>query len=123
MPFAPSVIRGSAAQIIMTPKKQCDDQYMIISFDTTDFGRKNIIAAIQPADKTCRPQVVDQDWNKDYHKLIKDFKGEAGVGAVLNTSFNLHGEPIVCSPEDAMSTMERSGLRFLVMGNYIIRKI
>ena len=57
-----------------------------------------------------------------YHDLLTRFEAITGVGAFLNTSFNLHGEPIVCTPEDAVSTFDRSGLEILAMNNYLLSK-
>ena len=105
------------------PDKDVNDQYMIMSFNTTERGKDLLRAALHQADFTARPQVVERDWNPGYHGLIKSFKKESGFGGILNTSFNLHGEPIVCTPYDAFSTLERSGLRHLAMGDYIVEKI
>lgn len=123
MPFAPSILRQRKPDYLKTSWKKVNDQYMIISFDSTPLARNELKAAIHQADFTCRPQVVDKDFNSEYHKIIKKFENITGVGGVLNTSFNIHGEPIVCSPQDALSTFERSGLKYLVLENYLIEKI
>ena len=60
--------------------------------------------------------------NKDYFKLISEFEKRTGIGALLNTSFNLHGDPIVSSPEDALYVLDNSGLNYLAMGNFLIKK-
>ncbi|MBI2172878.1 MAG: hypothetical protein HYT73_01555 [Candidatus Aenigmarchaeota archaeon] len=122
MPFAPSILREDARKLLEMPGKPANDQYMILSFNTTPLGRDVLRAALHQSDFTARPQVVDREWNPGYHSLIKSFKKETGHGGILNTSFNLHGEPIVCTPHDAFSTLERSGLRYLAMGNYVIEK-
>jgi len=121
MPFAPVILRERAKDYIIQAKK-VDDQYMILSFDSTSLAQKEIIATLHQFDLTCRPQVLDKDWNISYYKIIKSFEDLTGIGALLNTSFNLHGEPIVCTPEDAVSTLERSGLKYLVLKNYLISK-
>ncbi len=78
-------------------------------------------AAIHPADRTARPQVLEEGWNSDYYKVIKASEAETGHGAghrgMLNTSFNLHGYPIVHGPREALWTFANSGLRCLVLGN------
>jgi carbamoyltransferase len=61
--------------------------------------------------------------NPDYHRLIDEFRRITGRGVVLNTSFNLHGYPIVDSPEDALDVLTRSGLKCLALGNYMVRKV
>jgi len=66
--------------------------------------------------------VLEQQQNASYYRTIKEFEARTGIGAVLNTSFNLHGEPIVCTPEDALSTLLRSGLQYLAMGPYLVTK-
>ncbi|MCX8178883.1 MAG: hypothetical protein N3D75_03590 [Candidatus Aenigmarchaeota archaeon] len=121
MPFAPVILRERTSDYIIKNKK-VDDEYMILSFDSTKLAQNEISAALHQFDLTCRPQVIDKDWNVSYYKIIKSFEELTGIGALLNTSFNLHGEPIVCTPNDAISTLERSGLKYLVLGNYLISK-
>ncbi|HXK40911.1 MAG TPA: carbamoyltransferase C-terminal domain-containing protein [Candidatus Paceibacterota bacterium] len=121
MPFAPSILEEEADMYIVNPKK-IKAPYMTITFNTTELGREHLKAAIHPYDFTTRPQIVSKEQNLDYYGLIREFKKLTGIGAVLNTSFNLHGEPIVCSPEDAVRTFENSGLQYLALGNYLVQK-
>jgi carbamoyltransferase len=121
MPFACSILEEDQHEYIENPKN-IYAPYMIITFNTTEKGRKELKAGIHPYDFTIRPQIVRKEWNPKYHYLISEFKKLTGIGGVLNTSFNLHGEPLVCSPEDAVSTFERSGLKYLALGNYLISK-
>ena len=58
-----------------------------------------------------------------YYDLIFQFKKITGIGVLLNTSFNLHGEPIVFTPVDAIKTLKNSGLKYLYIGNYLVEKI
>ena len=82
-----------------------------------------ILYAIVVNDFTIRPQVVDREWNPGYHKVLRSFeKASGGVGGFLNTSFNLHGDPVVCSPRDAVYTFENSGLDQLALGNWLIKR-
>ena len=81
-----------------------------------------MIPAVTHFDGTGRLQTVEQSVNPRFHKLIAEFDRLTGVPVVLNTSFNLAGEPIVCTPGDAVSTFQRSGLDALVMGDYLCRK-
>ncbi len=120
MPFAPSILADKKDEYVVNPKKM-DYPYMIMSFDTK-IDHDKIYAASHPYDKTVRPQVVYEESNKDYYKLIKYFEELSGIGAVLNTSFNLHGYPIVCSPEDALHVFKESGLKYLALGNYMVSK-
>ena len=124
MPFASSILRSGASELLkIIPDKEVDDQYMIISFNTRETGKMCLKAAIHHSDATCRPQILDKEWNKGYFDLIKSFENETNISGILNTSFNLHGEPIVCTPADAFSTLERSGLKYLALGNFFIEKL
>jgi carbamoyltransferase len=71
---------------------------------------------------TGRLQTVRRDWNPRYYRLVELFGQATGVPVLMNTSFNLRGEPIVASPADAWNTFRNSGLDVLVMGNCIVRK-
>jgi carbamoyltransferase len=94
---------------------------MILAFDTTEKW-KDIQAAVHPQDLTVRPQVVRKVWNERYWKMIDAFRSKTGVGALLNTSFNLHGYPIVCTPEQAMWTFKNSKLDAMVIGDFLVRR-
>lgn len=120
MPFAPSVLKERAGDYLVNPKGVAA-AYMIQSFDTTE-RRHEIRAATHPFDFTARPQVVSFAWNPEYHALLKEFEQRTGIGAVLNTSFNLHGYPIVSRPEDALDVFERSGLTHLAIENWLVEK-
>ncbi len=122
MPFAPSIISEDANKFLHIIKKH-KSTYMTISFDSKEYGRINIPAAVHPFDKTARPQIVYKNINKEYYILIKEFKKLSKVGALLNTSFNLHGEPIIESPRDALRTFKKSGLKYLYIGDYLIKKL
>jgi carbamoyltransferase len=71
---------------------------------------------------TARIQTVRREWNERFHDLVSAFEQRTGTPVVLNTSFNLRGEPIVTSPEDALSTFARSGLDVLVLGDFVAVK-
>src|SRR2546427_2530461 len=120
MPFAPSMLAARNGQYLVN-RKHIRSPYMILSFDTTD-RRSDIRAAIHPFDFTARPQEVSAAWNPSYHALIGEFERITGIGGVLNTSFNLHGFPIVSRPEDALDVFDRSGLRYLAIGNWLVEK-
>ncbi len=121
MPFAPTILSEKAKDYLINPKKT-SAPFMVLAFDTTDLAKKELKAALHPYDYTCRPQILEEKDNPKYYKIIKEFEKLTGIGGVLNTSFNLHGEPIVCSPDDALSVFERSGLEYLVLENYLISK-
>lgn len=121
MPFTPSILEEDMPRYIAGHEK-IFAPYMCITFDTTSEARVDLKAAIHPRDRTARPQCVVRCWNPDYHELISEFKRLTGIGAVLNTSFNLHGEPNVCSPQDALHTMDNSGLKYLALGGFLLEK-
>ncbi|MFZ5932858.1 MAG: carbamoyltransferase, partial [Patescibacteria group bacterium] len=83
---------------------------------------KEKLGAITHVDGTARPQLIERPVNPMYYDLVKAFGKRTGVYTLLNTSFNLKGEPIVNTPEEAYSTFVRSGLDALVLGNYLIEK-
>lgn len=120
MPFAPSVLEERSRDYIDNPKN-VQAPYMIMSFDTTD-RVSEIQAAVHPYDNTARPQIVSREWNPDYHRLLEEFQRLTGRGALLNTSFNLHGYPIVGSPEDAVSVFLESGMTHLAIGSFLAQK-
>ncbi|HXJ82002.1 MAG TPA: carbamoyltransferase C-terminal domain-containing protein [Candidatus Methylomirabilis sp.] len=121
MPFAPTVLKERAHDYLVNPKG-LDSPYMMLAMATRPETRSAIVAAIHPQDGTARPQILEESWNPEYHAVIREFERRTGVGAVLNTSFNLHGEPVVCSAEDAVETFERSGLPHLAIGHWLLSK-
>ena len=120
MPFAPTIIRKFADRYIRLHK--ADSPFMNVAFRTTAAGQRDLAAAIHPYDKTTRPQLLDEDVNPAYYAIIEEFRRLTGIAAVLNTSFNLHGEPIVASPADALRVFFRSGLRHLAIGGWLVSK-
>lgn len=121
MPFAPSVLAEAEREYIINPKSM-PSPYMIVAFDSVEESREQIVAAMHQYDFTVRPQVVEKFHNSGYHEIIRKFKKQTGIGAVLNTSFNLHGFPIVYSPEEAYDVFERSGLQHLQLNDFLISK-
>lgn len=117
MPFAPSVLEEDADEYFKDARPA---RYMIEAFDTKEKADE-IIAGLHQADRTGRPQTVN-DWNPKWQKIIKTFKGITGVSGVVNTSFNLHGYPIVGSPEIAIDTFLNSGIDGLALENWLILK-
>tara|TARA_B100000575_G_C23140360_1_gene663455 strand:- start:3628 stop:5397 length:1770 start_codon:yes stop_codon:yes gene_type:complete len=122
MPFAPSIIEERMLDYIVNDKL-IEARFMAVGFNTTELAKKEIPAGIHPFDKTARPQIVTQKDNPGYHSLIKAFEKLTGIGALLNTSFNIHGEPIVGTPSDAIDTFKRSGIQHLLLGDFLVSKI
>lgn len=121
MPFAPTILFERVHDYIINPKK-IDSPYMMLAFDSTPLAKKELRATMHPYDFTLRPQILKEDYNPSYYKLIQEFEKLTGIGAVLNTSFNLHGFPIVLGPNEALDAFEHSGLEYLTLQDYVISK-
>jgi carbamoyltransferase len=121
MPFAPSVLAESSEKYFIKPKPM-SSPYMMMTFDTIPDKREKIMAALHPYDFTARPQEVIKEWNPDYHRLISYYQEITGESLILNTSYNLHGHPIVYTPLDALDVFNNSGLKYLAIGNFLITK-
>ena len=117
-PFAPSCLAEHASEFFAG----CSDApFMILCFDVLPEAAP-LIPAVTHADGTARVQTVTREANPRYRELIRQFAAITGVPVVLNTSFNLRGEPIVCTPKDAIRTFYSSGLDFLVLGDHVVAK-
>lgn len=121
MPFAPSILYERRNDYCVNPK-DFDSPYMNMSFDATELAKHHLRAAMHQYDFTLRPQFVKEDWNRRYYNLIKEFERLTGIGGVLNTSFNLHGFPIVLGYKEAMFAFENSGLKYLALENFLVSK-
>jgi carbamoyltransferase len=121
MPFTPSILKERESDYIVNPKK-IPAKFMTITFYSTPLARKELRAAMHAYDFTIRPQLVDKEYNPGYYKLIKEFEKLTGIGGILNTSFNIHGKPIVLGPKEAFEAFENSGLEYLVLENYLVSK-
>lgn len=120
MPFAGSVLEEYGSKYIRDLTKRA--WFMIEAFDTTEEGAQCLPAALHPFDQTIRPQIVSKSTHRTYHALISEFARITGVGGLLNTSFNLHGSPIVGSPETAVKTFMSSSLDALSIGSFMAFK-
>lgn len=118
-PFCPSVLEEDKALYFVGKAKNVP--FMNITFSTTDFANKEI-PAVCHVDNTARIQTVNAKQNPLFYKLLQELKRINKHGVVLNTSFNLSHEPIVCSPQDALASFYASGLDALIMNNYLIVK-
>jgi carbamoyltransferase len=120
MPFAPAMLAERSEEYVVNPKGM-DAPYMIMTFDTTS-KVEEFPAGVQPYDRTARPQFVHREHNPEFHRIISQFAERTGRAVILNTSFNLHGFPIVSSAVHALEVLERSGLSNLAVGHYLIQK-
>ncbi len=85
-------------------------------------GYRDALAGVTSVDGTCRPQIVRDDEPGPFTELLHLARSRWGVGALLNTSFNIHGEPLVCSPDEAVDVFLRSGADALAIGSFLVRR-
>jgi len=122
MPFAASVPAKFSKRYF---KMDCDIKsysYMTNCVKATDEGKNKLTAALHPYDDTCRPQIIANGQNDVYENLIIEFGKITGIYALLNTSFNLHGHPIVNSINDAVDIFEKSNIDALLLPRHLIVK-
>ncbi len=122
MPFAPSVLAERAGEYYSKPKPVASP-HMMFAFPSRPEKRAAFAAAQHPYDFTTRPQEVTAEHNPDYYRLLKEYEARTGEGIVLNTSFNLHGEPLVYRASDAVDVFLRSGLEYMALGNWWVEKV
>lgn len=106
MPFAGTILSDRQHDYVHNPK-HLPAPYMVLTFATTPRAQVEMLAAVT---------------NPSYYEVLKQFEVRTSIGGILNTSFNLHGEPIVCSPDDALDTFSRSRLQHLAIGKFLLRK-
>ncbi|KUH32402.1 carbamoyl transferase [Thermococcus celericrescens] len=117
-PFAPSMLWENAEEYLENLNGR-PNEFMTMSYTASEEFREAAPAVVH-VDGTTRPQAVRKETNPAYYDVIKAFERKTGLGAVLNTSFNMHGEPIVCSPEDALRTFRTAGLDVLVVEGFAV---
>ncbi len=121
-PFAPVVMEERASEYFTTPNldKQHPPRYMLMVSGIPEDKWDKIQAVCHNG--TGRMQTVREEWNSGYYNLIKKFDEATGVPVLLNTSFNLRGEPIVNTPQEALNTFAASDIDQLVMGPFLVKK-
>jgi carbamoyltransferase len=121
MPFAPATL--------FEERHRCYDnvdgaehtaQFMTITFDCTDFMKRTCPAAVH-VDGTARPQLIREHVNPSFYRILQQYYRLSGIPAIINTSFNMHEEPIVNSPRDAIRAFLQGELDYLAMGNFLVR--
>jgi carbamoyltransferase len=118
-PFALSIQEEHFAEYA---KKPVPSPFMIMAFEVADGKHEDIQSAMHWVDHTTRPQTVSRRTNPLYWELLEAFRRLTGVPGVLNTSFNVKDEPIVCTPRDAVRCFYGSGMDALVIGSFVIEK-
>ncbi len=117
MPFAPSMLLEESHRYL---RNASESPYMIMAYDILPHARDDIAATVH-VDHTVRPQTVTKEQNPLYYELIKEYGKMSGTPVVLNTSFNRHGLPIVCSPEDAVNHLFMNCVEELVIGSFVVK--
>ena len=122
-PFAPSVLTEHATEFfeMSDGEKESPFRFMLYVVPVKE-EKRALVPAITHVDGTARPQLVDKETNPLYWRLIDTFYQKTKVPMLMNTSFNLKGEPIVNTPANALATFQKSGLDMLVVGNFIVSK-
>ena len=94
-------------------------QFMTITFDCTEFMRRNCPAAVH-VDGTARPQLIREEVNPSYYQIVREYNRLSRIPSLINTSFNMHEEPIVNSPKDAIRAFLQGNIDYLAMGNFLV---
>lgn len=120
MPFAPVAMKSLAPKLFKN-YKGCEyaSKFMTITFDCTDYMKKKCPAVVH-VDGTARPQIIDGKENPSYFKILKEYYKITKIPAMINTSFNMHEEPIVCTPDDALRSFTTGELDFLAIDDYLV---
>lgn len=121
MPFAPAMLRSHQHRYIRNSRR-IPSPYMMLGFDTQPDAAADMIAAIHPADLSCRPQTVDDDDLTGLAAILHAYHARTGRAVLLNTSLNLHGRPIARTAADAVDVLLRSDLTHLQLGPYLVTK-
>ena len=121
MPFAPSVLAERATDYYLKPKAVASP-YMMFAFRSRPEKRAAFAAAQHPHDFTTRPHEVSETHNPGYYRLLREYESLTGEGIVLNTSFNVHGEPIVYRAAEAVDVFLRTGLESMALSNWWVEK-
>lgn len=117
-PFCPSLLYEDKDKYLENAKEA---PFMIVAYEAKP-GMKDKIPSVVHVDNTVRPQTVRKEVNLKYWNVINEFKKMTGEGIVLNTSFNVRGEPIVCKPIDAIRCFYGTGMDYLAIGDYLLEK-
>jgi carbamoyltransferase len=94
-------------------------RFMTITFNCTDFMKRVSPAAVH-VDGTARPQLVERDVSPGLHRILSEYSRRTGIPSLINTSYNMHEDPIVATADDAIATFRRSGLDYLALGSFLV---
>lgn len=122
MPFAPAVLDECFNEMFISPKNggaHCAARFMTIALDVNPLWRERIPAVVH-VDGSARPQIVCEQDNRFFHRLLHKFHAATGLGCVLNTSMNLHEEPLANTPDDAIQVLKQGAVDIMIIGRYLV---
>ena len=120
MPFAPATLHEHRDGCYLNMKgAEHAAEFMTLTFDCTESMKQDCPAAVH-VDGTARPQLVSADGSPGFHRILTEYYRLTGIPSVINTSFNMHEEPIVCSPDDAVRAFLQGNLDYLAIGNFLV---
>jgi carbamoyltransferase len=114
MPFAPAILDEDVDRVFHLNKSKYASEFMTLLVDTKDEWKDKIPTVVHPVDKTARIQLVTKDSNPLFYQILKKYKEKSGVGILVNTSFNVHNEPIVERPQEAFNHLSNGIIDYLV---------
>ena len=121
MPFAPVTLAKYAGKCYKNVKgAEYAAKFMTITFDCTNW-MKEASPGVVHLDGTARPQLIEESDNPSYYRIVDEYRKITGIPSLINTSFNMHEEPIVCTPNDAIRAFIESKLDYLAIGNYLVK--
>ena len=120
MPFAPITIDNEVNKCYENIKDNYHtSKFMTLCYECTDYMKNNYPAAVH-VDNTARPQFINARNDISLYNIIKEYQSLTGFGTLINTSFNMHEEPIVCTPFDAINAFKKGNLDYLAIGDFIV---
>ena len=122
MPFAPAVMSEHANDVFKIDKSRYTAEFMTMLYDTRPEWVNKIPTVVHPVDKTARIQIVTKESNPTFHNILNEYNKITGVPILLNTSFNVHREPIVCHPSEAFKHLEDGVVDLLIINNFIYKR-
>ncbi|NDB30191.1 hypothetical protein EB151_11660 [archaeon] len=122
MPFAPMIMSEYISEVCHAYKSIRTSEFMTMCYTVKDQWVDKIPAALAPEDNSCRPQTVFRERNEFCHSILSEFYKLTGVPAVVNTSFNAHGDPIINHPQHAIEYLNKDVVDYLVLGDKLVSK-
>ena len=120
MPFAPATLHEHRDACYLNVKgAEHAAEFMTLTFDCTESMKRDCPAAVH-VDGTARPQLVSEQGSPGFHRILTEYYKLTGIPSVINTSFNMHEEPIVCTPDDAVRAFLQGNLDYLAIGDFLV---